>query len=195
LPLSIVRIRIKDKYDKFKISLSLGSDKLYISALDEVTYDFYDLDITNMIFNNDNIKLSQLFTIIKEGFQQANQNNKISITLSNKFVTIGITGTVCDCNYNCNSNYYKANSSLTHKSHYDLIESFQERSNHVTSFMNQFNPNLHYNVIELKDNYGPTITDQSIQAIICSKETIDNCYKSKIFLIILKTFMINLISK
>ena len=78
------------KYDKFKISLSLGSDKLYISALDEVTYDFYDLDITNMIFNNDNIKLSQLFTIIKEGFQQANQNNKISITLSNKFVKINV---------------------------------------------------------------------------------------------------------
>jgi hypothetical protein len=78
------------KYDKFKISLSLGSDKLYISALDEVTYDFYDLDITNMIFNNDNIKLSQLFTIIKEGFQQANQNNKISITLCNKFVKINV---------------------------------------------------------------------------------------------------------
>jgi len=83
-------ISYEGKYDKFKISLSLGSDKLYISALDEITYDFYDLDITNMIFNNDNIKLSQLFTIIKEGFQQANQNNKISITLSNKFVKINV---------------------------------------------------------------------------------------------------------
>ena len=58
------------KYNKFKISLSLETDKLYISALDEVTHDLYDLDITKMIFNNDHLKLSQLFHIIKKGIEK-----------------------------------------------------------------------------------------------------------------------------
>jgi hypothetical protein len=79
------------KYDKFKISLSLGSDKLYISALDEVTYDFYDLDITNMIFNNDNIKLKQLFNIIKEGLDKSDNSVKINIELANKCVKLRVT--------------------------------------------------------------------------------------------------------
>ena len=79
------------KYDKFKISLSLGSDKLYISALDEVTYDFYDLDVTNMIFNNDNIKLKQLFNIIKEGLDKSDNSVKINIELANKCVKLRVT--------------------------------------------------------------------------------------------------------
>lgn len=76
------------KYDKFKISLSLGTDKLYISALDEVTYDFYDLDVTNMIFNNDNIKLKQLFNIIKDGLQTT--NTKLTLELSNKCIKLTV---------------------------------------------------------------------------------------------------------
>ena len=67
------------KYDKFKVSLSLGSDKLYISALDEVTYDFYDLDVTNMVFNNAHIKLSQLFHIIKKGLEKKDENIYLSM--------------------------------------------------------------------------------------------------------------------
>jgi len=77
------------KYDKFKVSLSLGTDKLYISALDEVTYDFYDLDVTNMIFNNDNIKLKQLFNIIRDGFNTIN-NTKLNLELSNKCVKLTV---------------------------------------------------------------------------------------------------------
>jgi len=78
------------KYDKFKISLSLGTDKLYISVLDEVTYDFYDLDVTNIIFNNDNIKLSQLFNIIKKGIEKIDENVNLSIELANKLVKLKV---------------------------------------------------------------------------------------------------------
>jgi hypothetical protein len=76
------------KYDKFKISLSLGTDKLYISALDEVTYDLYDLDVTKIIFNNDHIKLSQLFHIIKKGIEKKDENIHLSLEQANKLVKL-----------------------------------------------------------------------------------------------------------
>jgi len=76
------------KYDKFKVSLSLGTDKLYISALDEVTYDFYDLDVTNMVFNNPHIKLSQLFHIIKKGLEKKDENIFFSLEQANKLVKL-----------------------------------------------------------------------------------------------------------
>lgn len=76
------------KYDKFKISLSLGTDKLYISALDEVTYDFYDLDVTNIVFNNTHIKLSQLFNIIKKGLEKKDENIYLSMEQANKLIKL-----------------------------------------------------------------------------------------------------------
>jgi len=76
------------KYDKFKVSLSLATDKLYISALDEVTYDLYDLDVTKIIFNNDHIKLSQLFHIIKKGLEKKDENIYLSLEQANKLVKL-----------------------------------------------------------------------------------------------------------
>jgi len=101
------------KYDKFKISLSLGIDKLYISSLDEVTYDLYDLDITNMIFNNDNIKLEQLFNIIKKGIEKSDINSKISLELSTKYLRLKIL---------CQNEYF------TLKHNFDLIKHINDIS-------------------------------------------------------------------
>jgi hypothetical protein len=88
------------KYDKFKISLSLGTDKLYISALDEVTYDLYDLDVTNMIFNNPHIKLSQLFHIIKKGVEKKDENIHLTLEQANKLVKL---------NYKIENDYFSLN--------------------------------------------------------------------------------------
>jgi len=88
------------KYDKFKISLSLGTDKLYISALDEVTYDLYDLDVTKIIFNNDHIKLSQLFNIIKKGIEKKDENIHLSLEQANKLVKL---------NYKIENDYFSLN--------------------------------------------------------------------------------------
>jgi hypothetical protein len=88
------------KYNKFKISLSLETDKLYISALDEVTHDLYDLDITKMIFNNDHLKLSQLFHIIKKGIEKKYEYIYISLEQANKLVKL---------NYKIENDYFSLN--------------------------------------------------------------------------------------
>ena len=88
------------KYDKFKISLSLGTYKIYISALDEVTYDLYDLDVTNMIFNNPHIKLSQLFHIIKKGVEKKDENIHLTLEQANKLVKL---------NYKIENDYFSMN--------------------------------------------------------------------------------------
>jgi hypothetical protein len=78
------------KYDNFKILLSLSTDKLYISVLDEVIYDLYDLNISSITFNNNNIKINQLFNIIKKAIDNDDNSAKIQIEISRQYLKLKV---------------------------------------------------------------------------------------------------------
>jgi len=66
-------------YENHKISLSLGSQSLHISVLNNVSYDLYSLDVNQLIFNDNRIKFSNLFNLIKAGLNKSDKS--ISVTL------------------------------------------------------------------------------------------------------------------
>lgn len=66
-------------YENHKISLSLGSQSLNISVLNNVSYDLYSLDINQLIFNDNRIKFSNLFNLIKAGLNKT--DNSITVTI------------------------------------------------------------------------------------------------------------------
>jgi phosphopantetheine adenylyltransferase len=61
------------------------------------------------------------------------------------------------------------------------MESLEIRMNNVEKFLRNVNRNLVYHVIPIHDDYGPTITDASIQALVGSLETYNGC-KAGIYL-------------
>jgi hypothetical protein len=66
-------------YENHKISLSLGAQSLNISVLNNVSYDLYSLDVNQLIFNDNRIKFSNLFNLIKAGLNKSDKS--ISVTL------------------------------------------------------------------------------------------------------------------
>lgn len=68
---------------------------------------------------------------------------------------------------------------LASKAKANLIENFTFRKNKILEFITYIiNPDvLAINVVELKDPFGPTITDGEIDAIVVSSETIAGAFK------------------
>jgi phosphopantetheine adenylyltransferase len=71
---------------------------------------------------------------------------------------------------------------LQKKRAYEFMESLDLRINNVEAFLENVNRNLEYHVIPIYDDYGPTVTDASIQALVGSLETYNGC-KAGIFVI------------
>jgi phosphopantetheine adenylyltransferase len=64
-----------------------------------------------------------------------------------------------------------ADEMLKSKSHADYLESFDERSAHLHSFLVDLDHSLEYQVVALKDVYGPTASDRDISALVVSRES------------------------
>ena len=73
-------------YENHKISLSLGSQSLNIRVLNNVSYDVYSLDINQLIFNDNRIKFSNLFNLIKAGLSKTDRTITITIETLTKIM-------------------------------------------------------------------------------------------------------------
>ena len=99
-------------------------------------------------------------------FDRLHNGHKKLLTLATfiatEMIIIGITG----------------DEMLKGKSNSNLIAQVHERSALVTQFMGSFiGRDPAYSIVEITDPYGPTITDESIQAILVSSETIAGALK------------------
>eukprot|EP01032_Pedospumella_encystans_P023538 gene23538-26644_t len=66
---------------------------------------------------------------------------------------------------------------LSQKSNAAMISDFTVRSNAVTSFIKAIKPSMDVHIAELKEPFGPAITDPDITAIVVSSETIKGAFK------------------
>lgn len=66
---------------------------------------------------------------------------------------------------------------LQHKAFGDKIESFDLRKKLVENFVRTVNPHLSIEFSVLIEPYGPAITDESIEAIVVSSETVSGAIK------------------
>jgi len=66
-------------YENHKVSLSLGAQSLNISVLNNVSYDLYSLDVNQLIFNDNRIKFSNLFNLIKAGLNKSDDSITVTI--------------------------------------------------------------------------------------------------------------------
>ncbi|KAG7092618.1 hypothetical protein E1B28_008961 [Marasmius oreades] len=89
---------------------------------------------------------------------------------------------------------------LVRKAHASLIESLETRIEKVQRFLQRFKPELEeYDIVPIKDVYGPTASDPDIQALVVSKETVRGAediakLRASKSLPPLKTFVIDVIS-
>ncbi|KAJ1968896.1 hypothetical protein IWQ62_000963 [Dispira parvispora] len=63
-------------------------------------------------------------------------------------------------------------SMLSTKKYAQYMESLQQRTTRVQTFLNKLNPDRVYKVWQLSDPFGPTITEKEIGALVCSEETL-----------------------
>ena len=66
---------------------------------------------------------------------------------------------------------------LAHKANAHLIQPFDERCHAVRDFVSSMNPALELDIVAIKDIYGPTVSDPSLNAIVVSSETAPNAEK------------------
>lgn len=88
---------------------------------------------------------------------------------------------------------------LGKKSHREVLESIGARQDAVRAFLQLFRPQIEAEVVAISDVYGPTATDDDIQALVVSKETISGGQsiaklRDERGLPSLETFVINVIS-
>ncbi|CDH59735.1 nucleotidylyl transferase [Lichtheimia corymbifera JMRC:FSU:9682] len=92
-------------------------------------------------------------------FDHLHAGHKILLTmtalLANKSVVVGVTDDVM----------------LQSKKFHDQIESIDQRINNVRAFLDTIRHGLIFDIVPITDPFGPTITDSTIQALVCSKET------------------------
>ncbi|KAJ8330709.1 hypothetical protein BDV3_002305 [Batrachochytrium dendrobatidis] len=65
--------------------------------------------------------------------------------------------------------------SLERKQAYQNMQSLQTRLDGVKTFLHRIKRDIMYDIIPIYDDYGPTLTDELIEAIVCSRETIRGC--------------------
>jgi len=60
---------------------------------------------------------------------------------------------------------------LKSKVHAEYLESYDVRSAHLKAFLLDLDHTLDYEVVALKDVYGPTASDPEISALVVSRES------------------------
>jgi len=60
---------------------------------------------------------------------------------------------------------------LAGKTLHELITPIEDRKAAVREFVEQVRPEIEYEVVTLRDVYGPTVTDEKLQCIVVSEET------------------------
>ncbi|KAI7878156.1 Nucleotidylyl transferase [Lichtheimia hyalospora FSU 10163] len=92
-------------------------------------------------------------------FDHLHAGHKILLTmtalLANKSVVVGVTDDVM----------------LQSKKFHEQIESIDDRISNVRNFLDTIQHGLEFDIVPITDPFGPTITDSTIQALVCSKET------------------------
>ncbi|ORZ19008.1 hypothetical protein BCR42DRAFT_349782 [Absidia repens] len=61
---------------------------------------------------------------------------------------------------------------LQSKKHHEWIEPTEQRIEQVRQFCKKIRPDMIYDIVPIFDPYGPTITDPTIDALVCSQETL-----------------------
>lgn len=61
---------------------------------------------------------------------------------------------------------------LLKKKHRELIASTSERVKSIEKYMQLVKRNISYEIVPIKDPFGPTVTDPTIDALVVSKETL-----------------------
>ena len=65
------------------------------------------------------------------------------------------------------------------KKAYEYMEAVNDRLKNVQSFLERVNRNIEYNVVPITDDFGPTITDKTLQALVGSLESYNGCKLGK----------------
>lgn len=67
---------------------------------------------------------------------------------------------------------------LTKKEYKEVLEPLETRIDRVRGFLTLFKPSLVYDIVPIKDVYGPTGWDPNVQALVVSKETMSGAKSS-----------------
>ncbi|KAI8333928.1 hypothetical protein BC941DRAFT_357297, partial [Chlamydoabsidia padenii] len=99
-------------------------------------------------------------TVVGGTFDHLHVGHKILLTmtilLSTQDVVVGVTD----------------DSMLQSKKYKEWMEPIEQRIDHIHAFCKRIRPDISYTVVPIYDPYGPTITDPSIDALVCSQETL-----------------------
>jgi phosphopantetheine adenylyltransferase len=68
---------------------------------------------------------------------------------------------------------------LKNKSNAHVLEPLQTRTEKTRSFLQLFRADLNYDLVSIKDVYGPTGTDPDIHALVVSRETLGGAAASE----------------
>ena len=60
---------------------------------------------------------------------------------------------------------------LKSKSYADLLEPYENRAESLRSFLEQLCSGIDFDIVALRDTYGPTATDGEITALVVSRES------------------------
>lgn len=60
---------------------------------------------------------------------------------------------------------------------WELITPYDERVRNLRNYLDKLNSNIFYQIVPLKDLYGPTITDKDLECIVVSEETFKGAWK------------------
>jgi pantetheine-phosphate adenylyltransferase len=85
----------------------------------------------------------------------------MAATLARKRLTVGVTNLTRE--------------RLHKKKGYPRMESLDARLQAVKSFLSQFKPQLELDIVAIDDDFGPTLTDPNMDAIVGSQETAKGC--------------------
>lgn len=117
-------------------------------------------------YDDDNVHIPRYGKVALGGtFDQLHNGHKKLLTLaaasSSDMLIIGVMG----------------DELLKKKANFELITSYNTRELGVRKFLSIVKPNMSYQIVELFDPFGPTVTDASIGALVVSSETLQGAHK------------------
>jgi len=152
-----------------------GADALYVFEDDSDSFSWWISKSSNTLFVSkpaswsaprvslppgaDKVRPSLPVVALGGTFDHLHAGHKILLSMaawiSRKKVIVGVT----DDNL------------LVNKANKHVLESLSHRTDRARSFLTSFKPNLEYDIVPIKDVYGPTAVDPNIQALVISRET------------------------